>query len=133
MSLIIIMDERMKVHLLPVSLTVAMMSPAMTTASPLSNAPGDSSHAVVLQLSAHNELLQQLLNAPLDSAAFDLIDELSYQLESDLLMLRTPLAPVSAQLESLHQAVEHQDSRGVLLHATAYLSAAQLWLGQARV
>lgn len=130
MSLIIIMDERMKVHLLPVSLTVAMMSPAMTIASPANSAPGLSLHAVVLQLSAHNQSLQQLLSAPLDSAALCLIEELSYQLESDLLLLGTPLAPVAAPLESLHQAVEHQDSNAVLLHAAAYLNAAHLWLGQ---
>jgi hypothetical protein len=130
MSLIIIMDERMKVHLLPVSLTVAMMSPAMTIASPAGKTPCNSLHAVVMQLSAHNQSLQQLLSSPLDSAAFSLIDELSYQLESDLLLLGTPASPVAAPLESLHQAVEHQDGNAVLIHATAYLSAAQHWLGQ---
>ncbi|MEH6566279.1 MAG: DUF6746 family protein [Halopseudomonas sp.] len=119
----------MKVHLLPVSLTVAMMSPAMVIANPASTASGHSLHAAVMQLSAHNQFLQQLLNAPLDSATFSLMDELSYQLESDLLLLGTPSAPVAAPLESLHQAVEHQDGNAVLLHATAYLSAAQLWLG----
>jgi len=120
----------MKVHLLPVSLTVAMMSPAMTIASPAGKTPCNSLHAVVTQLSVHNQSLQQLLSAPLDSATFRLIDELSYQLESDLLLLGTTASPVAAPLESLHQAVEHEDGNAVLVHATAYLSAAQRWLGE---
>jgi len=120
----------MKIYLLPVSLTVAMMSPAMTIAGPANNVYGSSLHAAVLQLSVHNQTLQKLLNTPLDNTTFSLIEELSYQLESDLLLLGPPSAPVAAPLESLHQAVEHQDSNAVLLHATAYLSAAQLWLGQ---
>ncbi|MEH6492392.1 DUF6746 family protein [Halopseudomonas sp.] len=120
----------MKVHLLPVSLTVAMMSPAMTIASPAGKTPCHSLHAVVMQLSVHNQSLQQLLSAPLDSATFRLIDELSYQLESDLLLLGTTASPVAAPLESLHQAVEHEDGNAVLVHATAYLSAAQRWLGE---
>tara|TARA_R110000737_G_scaffold351759_2_gene394968 strand:+ start:627 stop:1028 length:402 start_codon:yes stop_codon:yes gene_type:complete len=129
MSLIIILDKPMKVYLLPVSFTVAMMSPIMATASPANSTSASSRHAAVSQLSAHNQSLQQLVSAPLDVAALGLIDELSYQLESDLLLLGTPSAPIAAPLEQLHQAVEHQDSNAVLVHAAAYLSAAQHWLG----
>lgn len=116
----------MKVYLIPVSLTVSMMAPAALGST--TPAPPSSTQAAVLQLSAHSQSLQQLLGQPLDQQALHQIDELSYQLESDLLQLGTPAITVAEPLESLHQAVESRDSAGVARCGSEYLAAVRAWL-----
>ena len=75
----------MKVYLIPVSLTVSMMAPAaLGNTAPALLSPVQ---AAVMQLSVHSQSLQQILGQPLDQHALSQLDELSYQLESDLLQL----------------------------------------------
>ncbi|WP_341708383.1 DUF6746 family protein [Halopseudomonas sp.] len=116
----------MRVYLIPVSLTVSMMAPAaLGNTAP---ATPSSVQTSVLQLSAHSQSLQQLLGKPLDQQTLSQIDELSYQLECDLLQLGTPAAAVAEPLESLHQAVENRDSNEVARCGGAYLAAVGAWL-----
>ena len=116
----------MKMYLVPVSLTVSMMAPgALAGAGTISGASG---HPAVLQLQAHTLSLQQLLEQPLDQSALSILEDLSYQLESDLLQLGSPAAPVADPLESLHRVVEHCDASEVKRCAGLYLAAARRWL-----
>lgn len=116
----------MKVYLVPVSLTVSMMAPGVLAGAAAGLHPGG--HPAVMQLQAHTLSLQQLLEQPLDQSALCRLDELSYQLESDLLQLGSPAAPVADPLESLHRAVEHCDEGEVKRCAGLYLAAARHWL-----
>lgn len=117
----------MKVYLVPVSLTVSMMSPAVLATLHPAPQHTHARQSAVVQLQEHSRSLAELLQQPVDSQALHQLEELSYQLEGDLLALGSAWARVAEPLESLHQAVELGDPDAAQRHARGYLEAMYNW------
>ena len=117
----------MKVYLVPVSLTVSMMSPAILATQHSTTQSLLPRQSAVLQLHDHSRVLEQMLQQPVDQQALTQLEELSYQLESDLLALGGAWVRRAEPLESLHQAIELGDPDAVQRHARVYLEALSGW------
>lgn len=118
----------MRIYLLPLTLTAALMSPALALASDVSHyeaKPSDTLEQAVANFNEYNGRLEELLAGELDGSDMAQIHELTYTLENALEKIRAEAAEIADSLEEVHQASERSDAEAVRKYGNAYLGAAK--------
>ncbi|WP_339847310.1 DUF6746 family protein [uncultured Halopseudomonas sp.] len=118
----------MRIYLLPLTLTAALMSPAMADAGDVSHyqaKAADSHEQAVANFKEYNGRLEALLAGELDGSDLAQVHELTYTLENALEKMRAEASEMALALEEVHLASERADSDAVRKHGKAYLGAAK--------
>lgn len=118
----------MRIYLLPLTLTAALMSPTMALAEDVQHYQAKSSDTLeeaVINFNDSNGRLEALLAGDLDDANLAQIHELTYTLENALAKIQLESGSIAESLEAVHQASERSDAQAVRQHGVAYLGAAR--------
>lgn len=118
----------MRIYLLPLTLTAALMSPAIASAEDVSHYPAKSADTLEQALTNFNEYngrLELLLAGNLEGADLAQVHELTYTLENALEKIRVETGEMAESLEEVHLASERADSEAVRRHGFIYLGAAK--------
>jgi hypothetical protein len=118
----------MRIYLLPLTLTAALMSPTMVFAENVQHYQAKSSDTLeqaVINFNDSNGRLEALLAGDLDGSDLAQIHELTYTLENALEKIQTESGAMAESLEEVHQASERSDAQAVRQHGVAYLDAAR--------
>lgn len=118
----------MRIYLLPLTLTAALMSPTMAFAEDVQHYQAKSSDTLeqaVINFNDSNGRLEALLAGDLDDSDLAQIHELTYTLEDALAKIQVESAAIVESLEAVHQASERSDAQAVRQHGVTYLGAAR--------
>ncbi len=118
----------MRIYLLPLTLTAALMSPAMAGTGNVSHyqtKAADSHEQAVANFKEYNGRLEALLAGELDGSDLAQVHELTYTLENALEKMRAEASEMAVALEEVHLASERADTDAVRKHGKAYLGAAK--------
>lgn len=118
----------MRIYLLPLTLTAALMSPTMASADDVSHyqaRPSDTLDQALANFNEYNGRLEELLAGDLEPADLAQVHELTYTLEDALEKIREEASEVAEALEEVHLASERADTEAVRKHGNTYLGAAK--------
>lgn len=118
----------MRIYLLPLTLTAALMSPTLALAEEVSHyqaKSADTLEQALVNFTEYNGRLEQLLAGDLDGGDLAQVHELTYTLENALAKINAEAEDMAESLEEVHLASERADSEAVRKHGTAYLGAAK--------
>ncbi len=118
----------MRIYLLPLTLTAALMSPNMALAGDVRHyqaKPADTLGQALTNFNDYNGRLEALLAGDLDGGDLAQVHELTYTLENALAQIHAAAGEITESLEEVHQASERSDAEAVRQHGMAYLGAAK--------
>ena len=118
----------MRIYLLPLTLTAALMSPTMALDDDIQHYQAKSSDTLeqaLINFNDSNGRLEALLAGDLDDANLAQIHELTYTLENALTQIQLESGSIAEFLEAVHQASERSDAKAVRQHGVVYLGAAR--------
>lgn len=118
----------MRIYLLPLTLTAALMSPTIASAGEVNHyqaRQADTLAQALANFSEYNLRLEALLAGDLEGADLAQVHELTYTLEDALQKIRLEAEDMAESLEAVHLASERADSQAVRKHGNAYLGAAR--------
>jgi len=115
----------MRVYLLPLTFTLALMSSAAATADDavkhFKGLQSETLEQAVNNFSEYNNQLEAILAGELNPQAMSDVHEITYTLENALEKIRDDLKELADTLEEVHLASERIDTEGVQKHGKAYL------------
>ncbi|AQZ95711.1 DUF6746 family protein [Halopseudomonas phragmitis] len=115
----------MRVFLLPVTLTAALMSVNTALASGdiehFKGLPANSLEQALSNFVEYNKRLENILAGELTTETMTQVHELTYTLENALERIRQDSAELAETLEEVHLASERYDAEAVRKHGQDYL------------
>lgn len=115
----------MRVYLLPLTFTLALMSSAASATDDavkhFKGVPSDTLEQAVVNFSEYNNKLEAVLAGDLDPQAMSDVHQLTYTLENALGKMRDDLKDLADTLEEIHLASERMDTEAVQSHGQLYL------------
>ncbi|PKM04711.1 MAG: hypothetical protein CVV16_04130 [Gammaproteobacteria bacterium HGW-Gammaproteobacteria-6] len=123
----------MRILMLPITLTAALMSASIAMATDVEHYQGasaDTLEQALANVEEYNKRLATLLQGELDNTALTEVHELTYTLENALEKIRDEGAVLAARLEDVHKASERYDAVVVKQQGDIYLDTSRALLNR---